>query len=58
MLDPKIKADAVIVSADFTEGPGVLIVGHQVKNKVEVINAFEGEEAKELWEKLVTKKEK
>lgn len=58
MTDPKNSATAIIVSADFTEGPGVMIVGHQVKDVVYVINAFEGDEAKELWYKLVMKEEK
>lgn len=58
MYDPKNEATAIVVSADFTEGPGVLIVGHQVKGAIHVINAFEGDEAKELWYRLVTKKEK
>ena len=53
--------ECLLVSVDFTRGKdvGVLIVGRQTPKKdVEVINAFQGEEALELYEKLITKKEK
>ena len=36
----------------------VLIVGKQGKNGIEIINAFQGDEARELYLKLVTKKVK
>ena len=50
---------AVIVSWDFTHGEdeGVLIVGRQTKGVVTVINAFQGKEARDIYEKLTTKKE-
>lgn len=36
----------------------VLIVGRKRKNEsVDIINAFQGDEAKELYEKLITTKE-
>lgn len=37
----------------------ILIVGRRRLNNesVEIINAFQGDEAKELYEKLITKKE-
>ena len=53
--------DSFLVSVDFSNknGTGVLIVGRKRMNQsVEIINAFQGDEARELYEKLVTKKEK
>lgn len=49
---------AVIVSWDFShEDTGVLIVGRKhPKKDVEVINAFQGQEARDIYEKLTTKK--
>lgn len=49
---------AFIVAWDFTHGEdkGVLIVGKQIKGNVEVVNAFQGEEALELFKKLSTVK--
>lgn len=46
---------SVIVSWDFSNGRdiGVLLVGKQVKGKVEIVNAFQGKEAVELYEKLI-----
>lgn len=50
---------SVIVSWDFRHGKdkSILLVGLQKNRKVEVINAFQGEEAEEIYEKLTTKKE-
>ena len=49
---------AVIVSWDFHhEDTGVLIVGRKTpKHDVEVINAFQGKEAHDIYEKLITQK--
>lgn len=49
---------SVIVSWDFSHGQdvGVLIVGEQKKGKVEIVNAFQGEEAEELYKKLTVSK--
>ncbi|MDO5540820.1 MAG: hypothetical protein Q4F83_12260 [Eubacteriales bacterium] len=51
---------SVIVSWDFSNGKdvGVLLVGKQVNGKVEVINAFQGEEAYELYRRLTVQKKK
>lgn len=52
--------DTVLVSFDFTHGvdKSVLVVGRQLpRHSDEVINAFQGEEAYELWKKLTTKRE-
>lgn len=53
--------DTILVSYDFTHGRdvSVLIVGRKnPKQNVEIINAFQGAEAEELYNRLVTKKEK
>ena len=54
------STDSVIVSWDFSHGKdvGVLIVGKQEKGKVTIINAYRGEEAKMLYQKLVFPKSK
>ena len=51
---------AFTVAVDFSEkDKGVLIVGRQdEKGKMKIINAFEGEEAYELFQKLITMKKK
>lgn len=52
-----IASGAYIVSFDFsTTDTGVLIVGQRVGETVNIINAFEGAEAFELYTKLTTKK--
>lgn len=53
-------SDTILVSISFSEkDKGVLIVGRQRKNQsIEIVNAFQGEEALDLYKKLVTKKEK
>lgn len=50
---------AFIVSWDFSHGKDydILLVGRMAPGKdVEIINAFQGEEAFEIYEKLATKK--
>ena len=52
--------ECLLVSVDFTRGKdvGVMIIGRQKpKSNVEIINAFQGEEALDLYKKLITKKE-
>lgn len=48
--------ECLLVSVDFTQGEdtGVLIVGRQKKGKVDVINAFQGQEAIDIYKKLIT----
>lgn len=48
--------ECLLVSVDFTQGKdtGVLIVGRQKKGKVDVINAFQGQEAIDIYKKLIT----
>lgn len=51
---------SVIVAFDCTNGvdKSVMIVGKKKPRKdVEVINAFAGSEAEDLWKKLITKRE-
>lgn len=53
--------DSVVVSVDFSNknDTGVMVVGRKRMNQsMEIINAFQGDEARELYEKLITKKEK
>ena len=53
--------DSILVSVDFSnkDGTGVLIVGRKRMNQsVDIINAFQGDEARELYEKWGTKKKK
>lgn len=49
---------SVIVSWDFSNGKdtGVLIVGKQEKGKIEIINAYQGEDAEALYQKLIFSK--
>lgn len=48
--------ESLIIGVDFSaEDRGVLIVGRKgYKQDVTVINAFQGKEARELYEKLIT----
>ena len=54
--------ECLLVSVSFThedEDGGVLVVGRQKpRQDVEIINAFQGKEAQDLYLKLITKKEK
>lgn len=51
--------DSVIVSWDFSHSQDkhILLVGRKTpKHDVEVINAFQGKEAHDIYEKLTTQK--
>ena len=50
---------SLIVSWDFSRGEdvGVLIVGEQSNGRVDIVNAFRGKEAHEIYKRLVTKPE-
>jgi hypothetical protein len=51
--------DTVLVSIDYNDKNNkcVLCVGRQLPNKsVDIVNAIDGPEAKELFEKLITKR--
>lgn len=53
-------SDTLLVSISFSDkDTGVLVVGRKRKNQsIEIVNAFQGVEALELYKKLVTQKEK
>lgn len=51
--------DSLLISIDFTHGKDntVMIVGRKpVGQPVNIVNAFQGEEAIELWKKLTEPK--
>lgn len=51
--------DTVLVGIDYDDktNTGVLIIGRQRPNKsVDIVNAIDGPEPKELFEKLITKR--
>lgn len=52
-------SDTLLVSISFSDkDTGVLIVGRKRKSQsIEIVNAFQGDEALEIYKKLVTKKE-
>lgn len=52
--------DSILVSVDFSNknDTGVMVIGRKRMNQsVEIINAFQGDEARELYNRLITKKE-
>ena len=53
----KKKLESFLVCADFSNDIPVLVVGTKVKNGINIINAFKGEEAEKLYQKLTVKKE-
>lgn len=54
------SSGAIIVSWDFSHGKDhdILLVGKQENGKVEVINAFLDEDAKNIYKRLTTVKKK
>ena len=52
------KSDTFLASFDYTHGYiPVLIVGRRGKEKeIDIINAFQGDEAKELYKRLTEKR--
>ena len=56
MKNPRIN-ESLIIGVDFSERDnGVLIVGRQKNGEVSIINAFQGKEAFDIYEKLITVK--
>ena len=53
----KNKSDTFLVSFDYTHGDiPVLIVGRRgTEKEIDIVNAFKGNEAKELYQKLTKK---
>lgn len=56
----KDLSDVLLCSIDFEGDHGVLIVGRQnlKTGSLDIVNAFQGEEAMELYTKLMTKPER
>lgn len=56
----KNASDTFLVSFDYTNGDiPVLIVGRRGKElEIDIVNAFKGDEAKELYQRLTGKEEK
>lgn len=53
-------SEAVVVSIDYdeSENNGILLVGRKKgKGPIEIINAFQGQEALDIYKKLTTVKE-
>ena len=49
--------ESLIVGISFTGESKVVIVGRQKHGQLDIVNAFQGEEAQELYTKLTTKNE-
>lgn len=57
----KLKVnECLLVSVDFTKGEdvGILLVGRQKNGKIDIVNAFQGQEAANIYRKLITIKNK
>lgn len=60
-MENKMEPHSLIIGVDFSHGDGheVLIVGIGKKGVVtDIVNAFQGEEARKLYHQLVTPKNK
>lgn len=58
-MNPKFEMplnDTLLVGFDFTHGNevGVLIIGRKNGEEIEVVNAFQGDDAKAMYELLTT----
>ncbi|CAK7007906.1 MAG: hypothetical protein EUB_01574 [Eubacterium sp.] len=53
------KVDSFLVGIDFSNGMDVdvLVVGKRRNGKTDIVNIFQGEEAVELYRKLIGEKE-
>ena len=50
--------ESVIVSVDIhSDDRAIMIVGSQKNNRMDIINAIQGDEVIELWNRLTKKKE-
>lgn len=57
----KLKVnECLLVSVDFTKGEdvGILLVGRQKNGKIDIVNAFQGQEAVNIYRKLIAIKNK
>ena len=52
--------ECLLVSVEFTQGEdaGILIVGRQKNGKVDIVNAFQGQEAIDIYKKLIAANKK
>ena len=53
--------DCLVVSISYSHGidAGVLVVGRKTEGEgFDIVNAFQGQEAWDLYQKLITRKEK
>ena len=58
MKNPRIN-ESLIIGVDFSKrDDGMLIVGRQKNGEVTIINAFQGKEAFDIYEKLITAKKR
>lgn len=60
-MENRLEAHSLIIGVDFSRGPDedVIVVAIGKKGNVKtIVNAFKGEEARELYHKLVTPKNK
>lgn len=50
--------ESLLIGVDFTRGEdtGILIVGRQTAGVVNIVNAFQGQEAADIYRKLITVK--
>lgn len=57
---PILPNGTILVGFDFTHGEenNILIIGRKVGKTFEILNAFQGDEAKNLFHTLTVKKEK
>lgn len=56
-----VISDTLLVGVDFSNGPDadVLIVGRKKEGEaIDIVNAFQGQEARDLYAKLITQKKK
>ena len=50
--------ESVIVSVDIhSDDRAIMVVGSQKNNRMDIINAIQGDEVLELWNRLTKKKE-
>lgn len=56
MKNPRINESLIIGVYFAKRDDGVLIVGRQKNGEVTIINAFQGKEAFDIYEKLITVK--
>ncbi|MDE6019767.1 MAG: hypothetical protein K2H01_02040 [Ruminococcus sp.] len=59
-MDKLEKCECLLVSVDFTNGEdtGILLVGRQENSVVNIINAFQGQEAVDIYKKLIDAEKK